>query len=291
VSGPTALPLIEKLAGESMRDVKFMRFKKITIAGHQVVALRQGMAGEIGFELQGPIALSQQIYDAVYEAGRAFGIRRMGARVASINHLEACYPTIVMDYMPAIYDEDMAGYMAEFEKAMPGFAKTARVGGSFEGTKPSDYYRSPMELGWAKNIKFDHDFIGRKALEQEVASPKRTIRTLVWNAEDVIDVYASLFRQGQPYEFMDMPRDQRIRLVADKVMKDGREVGVATTRGYSYFFRVMISLCVIDIPDNDIGNEVTVIWGSPGYPQKEIRATVAKAPYKDDNRRVDRASV
>ena len=53
----------------------------------------------------------------------------------------------------------------------------------------------------------------------------------------------------------------------------------------------MISLCVIDIPDNDIGNEVTVIWGSPGYPQKEIRATVAKAPYKDDNRRVDRASV
>lgn len=57
----------------------------------------------------------------------------------------------------------------------------------------------------------------------------------MWNAEDVIDVYASLFRQGQPYEFMDMPRDQRIRLVADKVMKDGREVGVATTRGYSYF--------------------------------------------------------
>lgn len=135
MSGPTALPLIEKLAGVSMRDVKFMRFKKITIAGHQVVALRQGMAGEIGFELQGPIALAQQIYE------------RMGARVASINHLEACYPTIVMDYMPAIYDEDMAGYMAEFEKAMPGFAKTARVGGSFEGTKPSDYYRSPVELG------------------------------------------------------------------------------------------------------------------------------------------------
>ena len=57
----------------------------------------------------------------------------MGARVASINHLEACYPTIVMDYLPAIYDADMTDYLREFEAAMPAFAKTAKVAGSFEG--------------------------------------------------------------------------------------------------------------------------------------------------------------
>ena len=33
------------------------------------------------------------------------------------------------------------------------------------------------------------------------------MRTLVWNSEDVVDVYASLFRAGTPYHFMDMPRE------------------------------------------------------------------------------------
>jgi len=35
------------------------------------------------------------------------------------------------------------------------------------------------------------------------------------------------------------------------------------------------------------GTEVTVVWGNPGHPQKHIRATVAPAPYKQDNRRAD----
>jgi vanillate/3-O-methylgallate O-demethylase len=32
---------------------------------------------------------------------------------------------------------------------------------------------------------------------------------------------------------------------------------------------------------------VSVIWGRPGTPQKTIRAMVAPAPYKKDNRRAD----
>jgi vanillate/3-O-methylgallate O-demethylase len=49
----------------------------------------------------------------------------------------------------------------------------------------------------------------------------------------------------------------------------------------------MLSLCTIDVNQSQIGNEVTVIWGNPGGPQKEIRAKVAPAPYKQDNRRLD----
>ncbi len=290
VSGPKSLVVMETLLGESLRDVGFMRFRPIAIAGHDVFALRQGMAGEVGFEIQGPRHLGPAIYDAVFEAGRAFGMRRMGARVASINHLEACFPTIVMDYLPAIYDADMEDYLAEFESAMPAFAKTAKVGGSFDGTGPADYYRSPVELGWAKSIRFDHDFLGRAALEAEMADPRRTIRTLVWDPQDVADVQASLFRKdGRPYPFMDMPRDQRSLLSADKVLRDGAVVGVSTSRGYSYTFREMLSLCVIDVDHAAIGTELSVVWGAPGGPQKTIRARVAPAPYKQDNRRLDLA--
>lgn len=287
VSGPNAVAVVEKAAGESVRNIGFMRFRKIRIDGHEIWALRQGMAGEIGFELQGPIKHRDDVYAAILNAGTQYGIRRLGARVATINHLEACFPTIVSDYLPAIFDDDMAEYLAEFDAAMPRFASTFNIAGSFEADDVSAWYRSPVELGWTKNIKFDHDFIGRNALEEEVANPKRTMRTLVWNSDDVVDVYASLFKKGKAYQFMDIPRDQRGFMYADKVISDGKTVGVATSRGYSYYFREMISLCTIDLSHSEIGTEVAVVWGEPGEPQKEIRAKVAPAPYKKDNRRLD----
>ena len=287
VSGPNALYVVEKVAGQSIRDIRFMHFGKIRINGREVVALRQGMAGEIGYELQGPRHYAREIYDAIMEAGREFGIRRLGGRTVYINHLEACFPTIVTDYLPAIFGSDMEEYLAEFKAAMPTYAATFNLAGSFEADDVSAWYRSPVELGWAKNIKFDHDFIGRKALEAEVAHPKRAMRTLVWDPEDVVDVYASLFRQGKPYQYMEIPRDQRGFMYADKVLRNGKLVGVATSRGYSYYFRQMLSLCTIDIEYSEPGTAVTVIWGEPGQPQKEIRATVAPAPYKTDSRRAD----
>ena len=287
VSGPTAIKVVERAAGASVRDIGFMRFGRIRIAGHDVWALRQGMAGEVGYELQGPREHGEAVYEAILEAGQEFGIRRLGARAATINHLEACFPTIVTDYLPAIFSDDMKDYLAEFSAAMPAFASTFNVAGSFEGRSVEDYYRSPVELGWGKNIRFDHDFLGRAALEEEVANPKRIIRTLVWNSDDVVEVYASLFRKDEPYPFMDIPRDQRGFMYTDKVLKDGELVGATTSRGYSYYFREMISLAALDIPHSEIGSEVTVVWGNPGGPQKEIRATVAPAPYKQDNRRID----
>jgi vanillate/3-O-methylgallate O-demethylase len=167
------------------------------------------------------------------------------------------------------------------------FTSRNKITGSFEADDVSAWYRSPVELGWAKNIKFDHEFIGREALRAEVANPTRVIGTLVWNADDVIDVYASLFRQGKPYRFMEIPIHQQWYMYADKVLKDGKLVGVTTSRGYSYYFRQMLSLCTIDVEHSNPGAEVSVIWGNPGEPQKEIRATVAPAPYKKDNRRID----
>lgn len=291
VSGPSAIYVVEKASGQGLRDVKFMHSGKIKIAGCELLALRQGMAGEIGFELQGPMSHHKAVYDAIMEAGKDFGIRKLGGRTVFINHLEACFPTIITDYCPAIFGDDMKDYRDEFQAAMPGFAATFNIAGSFEGNDISAWYRNPVELGWGKNVKFDHDFIGRKALEPEVASPKRLMRTLVWNPQDVVDVYASQFRQEQPYDYMEMPRDQRGFMYADKVVKNGKPVGVATSRGYSYYFREMLSLCTIDVAQSEPGTEVTVVWGNPGTPQKEIRATVAPAPYKADNRRANLASL
>jgi vanillate/3-O-methylgallate O-demethylase len=86
---------------------------------------------------------------------------------------------------------------------------------------------------------------------------------------------------------MEMPRNILGCVFADKVLKDGEIVGVSTSRCYSYYFRQMLSLCVIDVALSEPGNQVHVVWGRPGMPQKDIRASVAPAPYKRDNRRLD----
>ena len=86
---------------------------------------------------------------------------------------------------------------------------------------------------------------------------------------------------------MDIPGHFKLGMYADRVLKDGSLVGVATSRGYSYYFRKMISLCVINVEYSKPGTNVTVVWGDPGKPQKLIKAKVAPAPHKKDNQYVD----
>jgi vanillate/3-O-methylgallate O-demethylase len=291
VSGPTAIYVVERAARHSLRDIQFMHFGEIAIAGHPVLALRQGMAGEVGYELQGPQSGAAEVYQAILDAGRDFGIRRLGARVSGVNHVEACFPTVVVDYLPAIFEPDMADYLQELVASTPVHMRTFSIAGSFNGEQASDYYRSPMELGWAKNVKFDHEFVGREALEEEAKHPRRTIRTLVWNAEDVVDVYASLFRSDPTYPVMELPRDQRGFMYADTVLAEGKPIGVTTSRCYSYYFRQMLSLATLDVDHATLDSEVIVIWGEPGKAQKRVRAHVAQAPYKRDNRRMDVATL
>jgi glycine cleavage system aminomethyltransferase T len=287
LQGPNSLFVLELATGESLRDIGFMRFRRTQIGNKQFLALRQGMAGEIGYELHGSIDDAVEIYERLLEIGQEFGIRRLGGRTKMVNHVEACFPTPSVDFVPAIF----GGSEREFAAAY--FSENARqiyrtTDGSFEYHDIGELYRTPVELGWKKNIRFDHDFIGRAALEPEVADPKRTIVTLKWNADDVADTYASLFRKGiTPFQYMEMPRNVLGCVFADKVLREDRLVGISTSRCYSYYFREMLSLCVIDIPTSDPGTEVIVVWGRPGTPQKRVRATVAPAPYKRDNRRTD----
>src|SRR5262249_56633667 len=124
-------------------------------------------------------------------------------------HLEASFPRTVQAPLPAISPANMAEYLRESKAARPAYAATFNIAGSFEADDVSAWYRSPVELGWKNRVKFDHHFFGRHALEEEVARPRRIIRTLVWNPEDVIEVYASLYRAGKPYHYMEIPRDQR----------------------------------------------------------------------------------
>jgi vanillate/3-O-methylgallate O-demethylase len=137
--------------------------------------------------------------------------------------------------------------------------------------------------------KFDHPFHGREALEREVANPKRTVATLKWNREDVIDVYASLFRPGEEYKTLDLPYSPyRWPMAhADHVLLDGRSIGYSSGTIYSYYFRDVLSMGCIDLEAASIGTEVLVQWGDYGRRIKPIRATVERFPYLQEGRNSD----
>lgn len=289
VQGPTAVDILETLTGESLREIPYMFFKEFSVCDGNVLFLRQGMSGNIGFELQGPSEKAVEIYNAILAAGEAFGgVTRVGELSKGVNHVEACFPTPSWDFIPDIFDESDS-FCQEFGE-MLGPAKwflmgaLSRKGGGSADHGAFDAIFSPIELGWSYALCFDHEFPGSEILKEEKEHPRRKICTLVWNDEDVKEVNASYYQQEEePYKDFVMPRDYEI--APDKVVKDGVEVGISMSRAYSVYFRKMISLCVLDVSLLETGTEVEVVWGYKGKRTKNIRATVAPAPYFDPDKK------
>jgi vanillate/3-O-methylgallate O-demethylase len=168
----------------------------------------------------------------------------------------------------------------------------ASLGGSFVSDKITDYYLTPYDLGYGPFVKFDHDFIGRAALEKIVNDQKRRKVTLVWNGDDTERALGTLFHgRGEAAKYIDLPLANYATLPFDKVAQSSKTVGLSTYTGYTYNERVMISLGVVDVAQAEPGTQVSIFWGEEGggttkptverHRQIEIRATVAAVPYAE----------
>jgi vanillate/3-O-methylgallate O-demethylase len=282
VAGPTSLTTLERAAGESLRDIGFLKFRKTRIAGVEVEVCRVGMSGTLAYELRGPIDQGPAVYDTVYQAGQDFGIQRLGWRTYWVNHIEGGFPQLVWTFTGTFDDPGYRDFMARFLGKDP--EDLLIRAGSVDPADLRARQRTPVELDWAKFARFDHDFVGREALEEEVADPKRTLVTLVWNKEDVVDIYASLFEEGEEYQTIELPTHPGFSGMlahADHVLKDGKRIGYSSGCTYSYFYRKMITHGTIDIDQAQIGNEVVIEWGNHGKRIKQVRATVERFPYLD----------
>jgi len=297
VQGPNALNVVEKATGKPVPDVKFFNMTEFTIAGKRVLALRHGMAGAPGFELFGPWADGEAVRQALIAAGKDFGLRLSGARTYSSNTLESGW---IPSPLPAIYSGEK---MKAYRQWLPEncYEAIASQGGSFVSNNIEDYYLTPWDLGYGSVVKFDHDFIGREALEKIAQNPKRKKVTLELNSEDVQKCINSQFnREGERAKFFEFPSAVYSTLPYDKVMKDGKTIGVSTWCGYSSNERRMLTLAIVDVAHSEPGTQVTFVWGEENggtskptverHKQMEIRATVAPIPYADPARKDYRAN-
>jgi len=285
IQGPNAPQLIEKLNGGPPPEIKFFNLGLVNIAGRKVRALRHGMAGAPGLEVWGPYEEREEIRAAIVGAGRDFGLKEVGSRAYATNTLESGW---IPSPLPAVYTGEK---MKAYRQWLPatGYEATGSLGGSFNSSNVEDYYLTPYELGYGPFVKFDHDFIGRQALEKIAGKPHRRKVTLAWNADDVAKVFRSMLEPGgEACKTIDWPLSNYASASYDKVLKDGKTVGVSMFSGYSYNERSMLSLAVVD-PDVELGAEVRLLWGEEGggtkkttverHKQIEIRAIVSPVPY------------
>ena len=285
IQGPKAAQVLEKLNGGPRPPVKFFHMDAINIKGRKVRCLRHGMAGAPGLEIWGPYAEGEEIREAVLEAGREFGLVPVGARAYSSNTLESGW---IPSPLPAVYTGER---MKKYREWLPanGYEGTASIGGSFVSTNIEDYYTTPYDLGYGPFIKFDHDFIGREALEKKAKGPHRKKVTFAWSAEDLLKVWASLLVPGEVnYKYWDIPNCNYASSSFDRIVKGNRTVGLSMFGGYSYNERTALSLGIVD-PDIEIGDELKLVWGEENggtrkstvepHRQLEIRVTVSPTPY------------
>jgi vanillate/3-O-methylgallate O-demethylase len=284
IQGPNAPQILEKLNGGQVPQIKFFNMGVINIAGRKIRALRHGMAGAPGLEVWGPYEEREEIRAAILQAGKDFGLREVGARAYATNTLESGW---IPSPLPAVYTGEK---MRPYRQWLPAssYEGTGSIGGSFDSDNIEDYYLTPYALGYGPFVKFDHEFIGREALEKMARQPHRKKVTFAWNPQDVLKVFASMFEPGGIYKYIDFPLANYTSASYDKIMMHGKTVGFSMFAGYSYNERSMLSLGVVD-PEIEIGSEVTLVWGEPGggtqkttverHRQIDIRAIVSPVPY------------
>ena len=290
IQGPKAAQILERLNGGPLPDVKFFNMDAIKIKGRQVRCLRHGMAGAPGLEIWGPYEQADEIREAIVEAGKDFGLVQVGARAYSSNTLESGW---IPSPLPAVYTGEA---MRKYREWLPagGYEGTCSIGGSFVSGNIEDYYLTPYALGYGPFVKFDHEFIGREALEKKANLPHRKKVTFAWNADDVLKIFASLLVPGEVnYKYFDFPNSNYASSSYDSVMMGGKVVGYSMFGGYSYNERTALSLGVVD-PNIQIGDVLTLVWGEENggtkkptvepHRQLEIRVRVAPTPYARDAR-------
>jgi aminomethyltransferase len=138
VQGPTSYSVLSNMGLDGLGDLKVFGLMHFDFQGAELMVSRTGFTGDLGYELWIEPAKAEQLWDALFEAGKLHGIRAIGVHALEMARVEA-------------------GYLAAYEDFLPAKA-TLRTGRT----------RSPLELGLGWLVDFKKPvFNGRRALAEE----------------------------------------------------------------------------------------------------------------------------
>ena len=293
IDGEKSLEILEDAFQANLHDISFARHRNQDVDGKTVRVIRLGMSGNLAYEIHGCMADFAYIYDKVWASGKKFGAQKLGLHTYNLfNHTEAGFPNINLHY-PLPWFESGDG-LRDYLYQRPATAyyniKRKLVGSAGEDLETR--FMTPYDVGWDFLVKFDHDFTGKEALQKQAENRTRTCVTLEWNADDVGAVFATRLRPGEePCEDIS---EQSASFANERHAEDGfvyradqglagdTVIGLTSGRIISYTYNSMISLAFISPAYAAEGTELTILWGTPGTRQMQIRAKVTRFPYNAD---------
>lgn len=282
LQGPLALEVVERAFGGPLPQTAFFHSVGVDLDGVPLRALRHGMAGQAGYEFIGDFAAYDGVREALLSAGAASGIEAVGGLAYFTNGVESGWiPTPT----PAIYTDPR---LEDYRRSLPKFSYEGMkpLSGSYYSDDIADYYVSPWELGYGRSISFNHDFIGRDALEAARTRPSRTKVTVELDPADARRVLGSDLGYLNTYG--------RYRLESD-----GELVGMTFWTSHIAPVGTVLALSLIDAKHAEPGTAVELVWGEhPGHGTPgdadlgfpHIRGIVQTSPYDEYARTAYRAA-
>ncbi len=138
VQGPTSYSVLKNLGLDGLEELKLFGLMNFDFEGTDLMVSRTGFTGDLGYELWLDPSKAVALWDALFEAGKNFGIMAIGTEALEQSRIEAGYLAAYLDFLPA-----------------PATVRTGRS-------------RSPFELGLSWLVDFKKaNFNGRRALAAE----------------------------------------------------------------------------------------------------------------------------
>ena len=138
VQGPTSFSVLQAMGLDGIENLRPFGLDTYDFQGTELMVSRTGFTGDLGYELWTTPDNALNLWDALFEAGKLYGIRAIGTDALEHSRIEAGFIAAYIDFLPAHV--------------------TVRSGRS----------RSPFELGldWLVDFK-KPNFNGRRALAEE----------------------------------------------------------------------------------------------------------------------------
>ena len=245
LQGPAAWSILQSLGAPPL---KYFRMSSASLRGIPVQISRTGYTGDLGFEIWADRVQAVPLWDALMDAGRAYGIMPAGMLALDIARIEAGLMLIEVDYVPA-------------RKALIA----SQLSSPFE-----------LDLAWTVNLGKER-FIGREALDAEKACGPQWQFVgieLEWNSLERL--YAEV---GLATRLPSAAWRMSVPLYAD-----GEQAGYATSGGWSPLLKKYIALAHLRSQSAAVGTalemEITV-----EHRRKRANATVVKKPFFDPPRK------
>jgi len=250
LQGPASRDILARLVtGADIASVPYFGLTEGSVGSVPVTITRTGYTGDLGYELWVRPEHALDLWDALMETGRGYGIAPAGLDALDVARIEAGLLLKEVDYVSAW---------------------TALI----ESRKSSPYEAG---LGWAVQPRPGRDFVGRRALEREAAQPSKwAFAGLEVDWPRIERRFASV---GLPPLVAGRASREPVPIFAA-----GAQVGFVTSSTFSPILKRYIALATLQRdfarPGGRVDFELTV-----EFVRHEVPATVVKTPFFDPARK------